>query len=229
MNCSLRFLFITITCIVSFFSLLGLIIIAKKFGFSPADFHNEQKIFEPLTVVTVLSILFIPMAIASTSQVLVFKQPFWLIYFGWFLVTLILNSLSEELVYRVFPLVNISTRHFNKDVLVVFVTASLFSVAHFFIEEPDFLRFLYRFSFGTLAGLLFIKNRSLWEITGLHTGWNFIALTISDSDWRTGVLITALNFSPQIERGLNSAVLLMATVLLYLYVRRNKFEASLNS
>jgi membrane protease YdiL (CAAX protease family) len=269
-------LIVALTCAGCFFSLLLVVVVAKHFGFSPADFHDEQKIAEPITIATTLAILAIPIVGACLSQVFFVKRPIfklgfgkdfvrffakgfavgfflkvlstsftyvlspgstlnlvdrgtdfsisvWCICFLWFLFTLVLNSFSEELVYRAFPLSNISFRHASGEFITVVATAVLFSMAHFIIEPPDLSRFLYRVAFGLLAGFLFLKNRSLWAITGLHTGWNFIALTVSEGGWKTGTLIHAMNFNPRLERELNAFILFL-TAALVLWTGRNSSE-----
>lgn len=113
----------------------------------------------------------------------------WLPYFAWFLFTLFLNSFNEELAYRSFPISNSASKSGVKMLGIVCLTALIFSLVHFILEPPLFDKFLYRFCFGLLAGLLFLRGRSLWLIVGLHTGWNFAALSISNGDWRTGVLV----------------------------------------
>ena len=109
----------------------------------------------------------------------------WLPFLAWFLFTLILNSFNEELIYRAYPFENLQKG--LAPILIVILSAAVFSGMHFVIEPPSLSRFLYRFFFGTLAGLIYIRRRSLTSIVGLHTGWNLVALGISDSDWKIGV------------------------------------------
>ena len=143
----------------------------------------------------------------------------WLRFFLWFLFPLVLNSLSEEIVYRVFPLQNLSHLHPLK-VIVFF--AAVFSAMHFVIESPDAGRFFYRFFFGALAGLMYIRTRSLSSIVGLHTGWNFGALTLGTSGWKTGTLIYVSGIADSVEFMSNAAILGIASLGFYFYGKRDK-------
>lgn len=73
-------------------------------------------------------------------------------YFSWFFVTLLLNSLSEEYVCRIFPLEVLRGDHALSPWIVAVLAAGIFSGVHFLLEPVDFLRFGYRFSFGLAAG-----------------------------------------------------------------------------
>jgi membrane protease YdiL (CAAX protease family) len=234
----MKYLVIALTMLIAFLSLLGIIIAAKALGFSPENFHEPLKIFDPLTVIVTLAILAIPIFIIIFSQRFLLRAPLktiglglpnkklflvgvvvglivkliatvgayfystspvvdlaltgitlgeWVPYFLWFLVTLFLNSFNEELAYRSFPLGNTLTEGFFKHFLV-WTIAAFFSVMHFIVEPPEVGSFFYRLTFGLFAGLLYLRLRSLWLVVGLHTGWNFVALTLADSDWRTGSL-----------------------------------------
>jgi len=109
----------------------------------------------------------------------------WIPYFAWFLVTLFLNSFSEEFVYRAYPIENLSEAKFLTLPMIVVISALIFSLMHFLIEPVDLWMFLYRFFFGITAGLLFTAQRNIWGIVGLHTGWNFIARSFSDAAWQS--------------------------------------------
>ncbi len=131
----------------------------------------------------------------------------WIPYFGWFLVTLLLNSLSEEYVYRVFPVEVLRCDSGLPQWIVVVVAAAIFSSVHFLLEPPDLLRFGYRFSFGLAAGFLYLRHRSIARVVGLHTGWNFVALAFSDSDWRMGGIVGVNGLETNVEMLGNIAIL----------------------
>ena len=57
-----------ITTLVSFFSLLGVVIGAKPFGFNPSNFHNPEMVFDPLTFVATVLILVVPIVLTLFSQ-----------------------------------------------------------------------------------------------------------------------------------------------------------------
>lgn len=143
----------------------------------------------------------------------------WAPYFIWFFICLYLNSLNEEMVYRSFPL------QFSKDsdlekYFQVIGYAIFFSIMHFILEKPDLFLFLYRFSFGLLVGCLFLKNRSLWQIVGFHTGWNFMALSFSDSDWRNGGLVNLMGIESSTAHVANISVLILGLIFFQLITKK---------
>lgn len=251
-----RAVIILATTVVSFFSLVAVVVIAKKFGFDPANFHKPETVVAPVTIFTALLVMVVPAAVVivaqgklfnirpkilwSDSSVLrscligvfvgtalkilaiagmylsnhdiSFARSFagvsvwtWFPYFFWFLFGLVLNSFSEELVFRAFPVVNL--RSYISPTLVIIASAILFSGMHFAIEPPDFWHFAYRLAFGIFAGAVYIRTQSLWNVVGIHTGWNFISWAVSDSDWRLGTLIRMRGAGDQNEVIWNSAIL----------------------
>jgi len=62
-----------ITCLLSFLSLFGVIIFSKSFGFQTSNFHNPEKVFDSLTLASVLAIMLVPMLIALTSHLFLLK------------------------------------------------------------------------------------------------------------------------------------------------------------
>jgi len=134
-------------------------------------------------------------------------------YFSWFLITLVLGSFSEEVVYRAYPLEN--TKELVSPIVLVFVFAIIFSSMHFIIEKPNLLRFLYRLSFGTLTGFIFLKQQSIAEVVGLHTGWNFGSLVINDASWQTGAMYRFSELIPSSEMISNIAILSLSSIIYY--------------
>ncbi len=144
----------------------------------------------------------------------------WWGFFAWYLFLLVLNSLNEELVYRAFPIRNLLSFQERNTYLaygVVTATALTFSLMHFLLEAPDFGRFLYRFAFGLLTGLVFVQSRNLFSIVGIHTGWNFVALSFSDADWRMGGLIHISGIAKELETYANVWMLFLATLAIALW------------
>ncbi len=258
----MRIFAVLITALVSFFSLIAIIVLAKVFGFNAQDFHEPSKVFDPRTLVVTFAVLLAPIAITLIGQRFLLKRALgeldsyparvrmffigslagsflkatatiaaffsesgsstlrwelnsfslveWAPYFFVFLVTLFLNSFNEELAYRSFPIQNLSPKTELSKQILVWITAIVFSAMHFLIEPVDGLQFLYRLAFGLIAGLFYVHWRSLWLIVGLHTGWNLIALSVSDSDWRLGGLIFIEGLSDQAKNISNICVLVAA-------------------
>lgn len=253
------------TLFICFLSLLGIIVFAKGFGFSPENFKSPTAVFEPKTMGVVLAILLVPLAVVTIVQRLIHKRPIsdlglrgpfirpfleglgigagikvvallaaimfssayqmswapkevsfiaWLPYGLWYFLTLFLNSSNEELVYRAYPIATLTRTTRVSRLILVLGTAALFSAMHFLIEEPEALRFLYRFAFGLLTGILFIQRSSAATIVGLHTGWNFVALSFSDTPWPLGGLVTIAGLENHSEIIANIVCLSAAVTLI---------------
>jgi membrane protease YdiL (CAAX protease family) len=103
----------------------------------------------------------------------------------------------------------------------VIATAVFFSAMHFLIEPPDIYRFFYRFAFGLATGLLFLRQGALAGIIGLHTGWNFVALSFSDSEWRSGGLLMVSGLRDHSEVVANIVLLFVLSGAIYLWNRKH--------
>jgi len=143
----------------------------------------------------------------------------WLPFFAWYAVLLVANSLSEEIVYRVFPLEEL--RGAMHPAVVVVLAACAFSLVHFATQAPDLAHFFYRTAFGILAGLLYLQSRSLWLIVGFHTGWNLVAVSLSTTDWRTGGLLRLEGVSADATIWANVIGLALAAVFALRMIRRS--------
>ncbi len=139
----------------------------------------------------------------------------WLPYLAWFIFTLLLNSFNEEIIYRSYAFENL--REKLSPTIMIILSAAVFSGMHFAIEEPSLERFLYRFFFGTLAGFIYIRQRTLTSIVGLHSGWNLIALSVSDSDWRLGGFIYLNGLADHSEVIANICVLSVSTAVAFFW------------
>jgi len=135
----------------------------------------------------------------------------WLPYFAWYLFALLLNSFSEELVYRAYPISALRSDE-RLPIGTIVGAAVLFSLMHFLIEPPDALRFFHRFFFGVATGLLFAHRGTIAPVVGLHTGWNFVALAFAGVDWRLGSFFRVLGVSPRAEVGSNVAALTVLSI-----------------
>ncbi|OFZ56008.1 MAG: hypothetical protein A2428_08650 [Bdellovibrionales bacterium RIFOXYC1_FULL_54_43] len=157
-------------------------------------------------------------ALAIPADTFAFGIETWALLFCWYLALLVLNSINEELVYRAYPigtLVDNKTTH-RLAFLLIIAAALLFSLMHFVIEEPSLWRFLYRLAFGGLTGLVFLETRRIAPLVGIHTGWNFVALSFSDTDWRMGGLLHITGLAPTTELHANVFVLAAATLMFFL-------------
>ena len=157
----------------------------------------------------------------------------WLPFFSWFLLVLLVNALSEELAYRAFPLSKLLSRkprnsfsdsEFDQtdtfsersernpiwNHFYIWLTAAFLAAIHFLFTAPDLSSFVYRLSFGVLAGFMFYRTRSLWMIFGFHAGWNLLALTISENDWRLGSILHVNNMNHAAELATNIVVPFLA-------------------
>lgn len=266
---------VLLTMAISFFSILGTIMVAKVFGFSPSQFHDPNVVFNTSTYLTVFAILIIPIIIVLIVQKFVHKRPItdlglkifslkdfflfaiiavfiksaasiaaalyspetqvslalptndlilWFPYLVWFIFTLLLNSFNEELIYRAYAFENLQSK--LGPLLIVILSAAVFSGMHFAIEEPSLMRFLYRLFFGTLAGFIYIRRRTLTSIVGLHTGWNLIALSVSDSDWKLGGIVHLSGLTDNSEVIANICFLSLSTVIAFFWQRQTSQDKS---
>lgn len=105
-------------------------------------------------------------------------------YLFWFAVTLILNSISEELVYRVLPL--FVTKQYQVNPLLSILTLSiLFAGIHFVTRSPSLSDFTYLFLYGLVFCILYLISKSFWFVVGVHTGSNIIAMLFT-GHWKMG-------------------------------------------
>lgn len=145
----------------------------------------------------------------------------WLPYYAWYLFAMLLNSVSEELTYRAYPISSLKGVGGLPMWAIIVGAAALFSLMHFLTEKPDAWRFLYRFAFGIATGLLFARQGSLAGVAGLHTGWNFVALSFSGEDWRLGSLFAVAGVGPRAEAAANVAMLAVLALSTRLLEKRN--------
>ncbi len=143
----------------------------------------------------------------------------WLAYFGWFLFCLILNSISEELVYRVFPLHIIQKQKLNPFVTVLVISLA-FSLIHFLTSEASIGNLIYRTMYGILLCQVYLVTKSLWIIVGFHTGTNLLASFLSDS-WKMGGFYNmSLNGESALSEHSFSMVLLTGILFVWLFAKR---------
>jgi len=103
------------------------------------------------------------------------------------LIILTINSLKEELVFRVYPLEQFMDK--PKAMTTVIVLVSLFfSVIHFMYLPASLDAFINRFVIALLLGFAYYHWRSIWFISGIHTGTNIIAFMFFSGKWQVGGL-----------------------------------------
>lgn len=100
------------------------------------------------------------------------------------IVGLILNSYIEELVFRAYPIEQLTDTALGA-VLVILASAFLFSLVHHIIEPFNAQVFLMRFLVGVIFGELYVLTGSIWPLIGVHTGVNMGALMFTGK-WRIG-------------------------------------------
>lgn len=99
-------------------------------------------------------------------------------------IGLVANSLVEELVFRAYPIEQLTDTSVHA-VLVILVSALLFSLVHHVIEPFNAQTFLMRFLVGVVFGELYVLTGSIWLLIGVHTGANAAALMFT-GQWRVG-------------------------------------------
>ena len=101
-------------------------------------------------------------------------------------VGLVANSFIEELVFRAYPIEQLTDTPIDV-MLVILVSALLFSLVHHVIEPFNAQTFLMRFLVGIVFGELYVLTDSIWLLIGVHTGANAAALAFT-GQWRIGGL-----------------------------------------
>jgi membrane protease YdiL (CAAX protease family) len=134
-------------------------------------------------------------------------------YLLWFVVILTLNSLNEELTFRVYPLEHLVDRQ-HQPALVVALTALAFALIHHMFEPFAWTAFATRFFAGLIFGLAYLRFRSLWLVCGLHNGMNFSLLSVSGSWQMGGLWEFSAQPGPEWLRALTRCLVLAAALAL---------------
>jgi len=103
------------------------------------------------------------------------------------LIILTINSLKEELVFRVYPLEQFMDKP-KAMTLVVVLVAPFFSGIHFMYLPASFGAFFNRFGIALLFGFAYYHWRSIWFISGIHTGANIMPFLFFSGKWQVGGL-----------------------------------------
>lgn len=109
---------------------------------------------------------------------------FYFLFFQIFLLTI--NSLIEELVFRVYPLEQFMDK--TKHMVIVIILISLFFSGVHNIVQPFYISsFINRFLVALLLSFTYYHWRSIWFISGIHTGTNIVYFLFTGK-WKTGGL-----------------------------------------
>jgi membrane protease YdiL (CAAX protease family) len=108
----------------------------------------------------------------------------------------------EELLFRGYPF-QVLERRFGT-IAALLVTSVAFSVAHLLNPDAALLPLINIGLAGLLLGVAYVKTRSLWFATGVHTGWNWVMavseLSVSGLDFGMPGFAPVLN-GPDLATG----------------------------
>ena len=96
-------------------------------------------------------------------------SPFF--FFG-FILFFIVQSFSEEIIFRGFLIPMIQYRLGTMTALII--SSLLFFAVHLGNPNASLLGMINLICGGVLMGLLFLKYKNIWMPTGFHASWNFV-------------------------------------------------------
>lgn len=92
-------------------------------------------------------------------------------FFG-FILFFIVQSFSEEIIFRSFLIPMIQHRIGTLAALII--SSLLFFVVHLGNPNASWMGMINLIFGGVLMGLLFLKYKNIWMPTGFHASWNFV-------------------------------------------------------
>jgi len=92
-------------------------------------------------------------------------------FFG-FILFFIVQSFSEEIIFRSFLIPMIQHRIGTLAALII--SSLLFFVVHLGNPNASWMGMINLILGGVLMGLLFLKYKNIWMPTGFHASWNFV-------------------------------------------------------
>lgn len=119
---------------------------------------------------------------------------FWNIapFYIYFLIHLTINSLTEEAIFRCYP-VELFKNHPRYIAWVVLGASMLFATPHFFLGGFSWPWLVTLIGFAlTSSYLYFYWQRSIWFIIGFHNALNFYQFSTS-GNWKLGGLVELTN------------------------------------
>ncbi len=136
-----------------------------------------------IIIITIMISINVANLIKNTNLIV-----FYDVLFG--LVTAILVSSSEEIVFRAYPIKKFKNK-INESILLM-STSLIFSLLHLFNKGYNWRSFLFLFLAGIFLGKLFLDTKTAWINISFHFIWNFtegyiFGLPISGTEPRTTV------------------------------------------
>ena len=143
---------------------------------------------------------------------------------GWFLFAmtymLTINSIIEELVFRAFPLFQFDDLKISRIYIIVFVSI-LFSAVHFLLEPFNWGAFFSRTITAILFCVAFDHWRSIWLVTGMHNGVNFVGFFLSGNHELGGLMRSTIeNGLPDYARLIVKLVISVIIILVFYAVAK---------
>jgi len=106
------------------------------------------------------------------NQVEVMGIDFSPYFFFGFILFFIVQSFSEEIIFRGFMIPMIQYRIGTMAALII--SSLLFFVVHLGNPNASILGMINLIFGGLLMGLIFLKYKNIWAPTGFHASWNFV-------------------------------------------------------
>jgi len=139
----------------------------------------------------------------------------------WLLFLLTLNSVKEELVFRAYPIEQFNDLKRYMPLMIVLVSF-LFSAIHHIIEPFSLHAFISRFMIALLFSYVYFRTRSIWLISGIHNGVNFLGFFLGAS-WKSGGLLhLSLKYPSSTVGTIIDVLIFSASILVFHFIwKRN--------
>ena len=231
-NITHDYLIYTIPCIILFLALMY----RKKNRYMYSKFKiKNNKIMLGLLIGFIMNAFCIMIAYITGSVTFSFNSvnvPILLFAF----MSIWIQSASEEIACRLFLYEKILKRC-NKPAIAIIINSLFFSLLHLSNNGITLIALISIFAMGIITSLVYINNNNIWESIAIHTCWNFtqnflFGLPNSGipSSYSLFKLINSKNsFAYNTVFGVEAtfiaiAVILLTSVLLYLYNSKKKKE-----
>ncbi|WP_316803221.1 CPBP family intramembrane glutamic endopeptidase [Pedobacter nototheniae] len=183
--------------------------------------HNVLSSFLKGTLIGFVLITCCTAVIYASGNVVFFKSEIALTSILAYLVFFILVGISEEFVFRTFPLVVFSERYLIPVAIVI--NGLLFGLIHF--SNPNFsvVPMINIALSGILFSIVTLQKRNIWWAVGIHFGWNFcqgtlLGFKVSGLD-APGLMVAKPVGNPLFSGGLFGAEgSLLCTIILVVYI-----------
>jgi len=142
------------------------------------------------------------------------------------LIILTINSLKEELVFRVYPLEQFMDKPKAMTMAIVLVSL-FFSGIHFMYQPASLGAFINRFVIALLFGFAYYHWRSIWFISGIHTGANIMPFMFFSGKWQVGGLwLVSFSGTTEIFQIILYSVVIGITMLILYQFRPKKVSSN---